>query len=157
MADAKDALSVPCPVPECMAAIGERCRNTERITEPPRLMPHAQRVELAAAMPEVERANPDVACPHPDFRVWATVVRLGDETGGTGPAEGFACELRVNCSACDEPFRWIGDYPVGLQPNRPTLDAKGYVMRAPIAPGSSDPDFGLGLGGFIVREGGPDG
>ena len=95
-------------------------------------------------------ADPDRPCEHPDFSAWVEVARITEVEGG--PVKGFAAEIRVRCVACDEPFRWIGNYEVGSVANRPTVSPDGYELRAPIAPGSSDEDYGLGLGGFIVRS-----
>ena len=94
-------------------------------------------------------ADPDRPCPHPDFVVLAEVARLtASDTDDT--VIGFSASLRVHCSVCDEPFRWIGAAP-GLLPDRPCASIDESELRAPIRPASSDPDFGLGLSGFTVR------
>lgn len=91
----------------------------------------------------------DRPCEHQDFHATVEVARITKTENG--PVEGFMAEIRVRCANCDEAFRWIGPYQVGSVSNRPAVSADGYELRAPIAPGSSDEDFGLGLGGFIVR------
>lgn len=101
-----------------------------------------------------EIADPDRPCEHNDFHATVEVARITKTDGG--PVEGFKAEIRVRCANCDEAFRWIGDYPVGDVPDRATVSVDGYELRAPIRPGSSDDDFGLGLGGFIARVSEPD-
>jgi hypothetical protein len=103
-------------------------------------------------------ADPDRPCPHPDFSAWVEVARI---TKGVteaeiaaaegGPVNGFMAEMHLRCAACDEQFRWIGQFPVGSLPDGPAVSPDGYELRVPVAPGSSDEDFGMGLGGFIVR------
>ena len=90
----------------------------------------------------------DRPCEHLNFDASVGVIRLTDT-----PQTGFVAEIRVRCALCHEPFRWIGGYPVGVLLSGPAaVSPDGYELRAPLAPGLSDPDYGLGLGGFIVRQ-----
>jgi len=95
----------------------------------------------------VSNADPDKPCPHEDFEVWAEVGRLTDGEGG--PVDAYSASLKVNCTQCGEPFRWIG-LQAGLKPDRPMVSVDETELRAPIRPASSDPDFGLGIPGFAV-------
>lgn len=83
----------------------------------------------------------------------AEVNRLAVTEGG--PIEAYSADIRVHCSGCGEPFRWIG-VPAGLRPDRPCCSVDETELRAPLRPASADPDFGLGIPGFAVRwhEGG---
>jgi hypothetical protein len=78
--------------------------------------------------------DPDRACPHENFACVVEVNRLCATEGG--PVDAYSADIRVRCADCDEPFRWIGP-AAGLSPLRPA---------------SSDPDFGLGIPGFAIRQ-----
>jgi len=93
-------------------------------------------------------ADPDRPCPHEDFTADVEVNRLLAREGDTVPGA-FTADIRVSCSACGEPFRWIG-VQAGLKPDRPMCSPDETVLRAPLRPASSDPDFGLGIPGFAV-------
>lgn len=93
-------------------------------------------------------ADPDRACPHENFDVFAAVNRLTATDGG--PVEAYFADIKIECRDCHEPFRFIGA-PAGLQPGRPSVSVDETELRAPIRPASSDPDFGLGIPGFAVR------
>lgn len=112
------------------------------------------------------KADPDRACPHENFNACVTVNRLtaGEHenfnvgvavnllTGGKdGPVAGYMADIRVQCKDCGEPFRWIGT-PAGLSPRQPMVSVDETELRAPLRPASSDPDFGLGLPGFAIRQ-----
>lgn len=100
------------------------------------------------------RADPDLACPHEHFEAVVAVARRTKTEGG--PVEGFTAGIRVQCTQCREPFRWIGA-PAGDMPSRPCVSVDETELRAPMRPASSDPDFGLGIPGFAIRyrQGGP--
>ena len=98
--------------------------------------------------PSGEQANPDRACPHEDFEAWVEVGRI--TSGEGGPVSAFMADIRVNCSQCKEPFRWVG-VPAGLKPDRPMVSVDETELHAPLRPASSDPDFGLGIPGFAIR------
>jgi hypothetical protein len=95
----------------------------------------------------------DRPCPHEDFDVNVEVNRLADHDGG--PITGYSADIRVQCAACGEPFRWIG-VPAGLSPRGPMCSIDETKLRAPLRPASADPDFGLGLPGFAVHQVLPD-
>lgn len=95
-------------------------------------------------------ADPDRACPHENFDVWAEMNRITatDEPGA--PVAAFMADIKVSCTDCNEPFRWIG-VPAGLMRDRPSCSVDETELHAPVRPASSDPDFGLGIPGFAVR------
>lgn len=76
------------------------------------------------------------------------VGRITD--GESGPVTAYMADIRVNCSACGEAFRWVG-VPAGLKHDRPMVSVDETELHAPLRPASSDPDFGLGIPGFAVR------
>lgn len=100
-------------------------------------------------------ANPDRACPHPDFIAFVEVNRL-TASDDDPTVVGYTADIRVTCSGCGEPFRWTG-IPAGMSPARPTCSVDEKTLHAPLRPASADPDFGLGLPGFSItyREGDP--
>lgn len=92
--------------------------------------------------------NPDRPCEHPDFVATVEVIRRTETEDG--PVIGFTTSVRVNCAACDEPFRWIG-VQAGDMPDQPMCSVDEKELRAPIRPATGDDDFGLGIPGFAVR------
>jgi hypothetical protein len=94
-------------------------------------------------------ADPDRACPHEHFAVHADVNRLTSVEDG--PATAYMLDIRVHCEDCGEPFRWIG-VPAGLMPGRPAVNVDETELHAPMRPASADPDFGLGIPGFAIRQ-----
>jgi hypothetical protein len=115
-----------------------------------RIRAYEEQVTGIAANP----ADPDRACEHEEFAVFASVGRITDGDGG--PVAGFTAEVRVSCDRCREPFRWVGA-PAGLSPRQPMVSVDELELRAPIRPASSDPDFGLGIPGFAIRMASPGG
>jgi hypothetical protein len=98
-------------------------------------------------------ADPDRACLHPDFALFADVGRIvaeGQPENDETPAIAFRASIRVDCAVCGEKFRWIG-VEAGDMPSRPMVGIDEFELRAPIRPASADPDFGLGMPGFAVR------
>lgn len=93
--------------------------------------------------------NPDRACPHENFDVRVVVNRITDTDGG--PVTAYSADVKVNCDDCGEPFRWIGP-PAGLSPRDPMVSVDGTELHAPLRPASADPDFGLGIPGFAIRQ-----
>ena len=93
-------------------------------------------------------ADPDKPCPHEDFNASVEVNRLTGREGDVMP-DAYSAEVKVWCVACGEPFRWIG-VQAGSKPDRPMCSVDETVLRAPLRPASSDPDFGLGIPGFAV-------
>lgn len=94
------------------------------------------------------RADPDQPCPHEDFSATVGVNPLASQPGG--PVTAYMADVRVSCSQCGEPFRWIG-VPAGMSGGRPMVSVDETELHAPIRPASSDPDFGLGIPGFAIR------
>lgn len=92
-------------------------------------------------------ADPDRPCPHEDFTADVEIVRRTRDEGG--PVEAYTASIRVECSLCHEPFRWIG-VQAGDRPDRPMCSVDERELRAPLRPASSDPDFGLGIPGFAI-------
>lgn len=95
-------------------------------------------------------ANPDRACDHPDFEAFVDVNRTGTGDTADGSPAAFMADIRVNCAACGEKFRWTGA-PAGLSFDRPTVSVDETELHAPLRPASADPDFGMGLPGFAIR------
>lgn len=91
----------------------------------------------------------DRACPHEDFVANVAVNRLCSVEAG--PVDAYSADVTVRCADCDEPFRWIG-VPAGLMPSRPMVSVDETELRAPLRPASSDPDFGMGIPGFAIRQ-----
>ena len=91
----------------------------------------------------------DRPCPHERFEAVVVVNRIAPEGGSL---TGLMADVRVWCSDCGEVFRWTGCQP-GLSFAAPMVSIDGTALRAPLRPASSDPDFGLGLPGFSVRDG----
>lgn len=98
-------------------------------------------------------SNPDRACPHPQFEAVVTVNRIGPDENGI--PQGYIAEITVNCApppaGCGEPFRFTGA-PAGVSFNHPTVTVDEKTLNAPLRPASSDPDFGMGLPGFAIRQ-----
>ena len=67
-----------------------------------------------------------MACEHPDFIANVAVNRF-PETGR------FSADVKVECSACHEPFRFLG-VPGGLSWEVPRVSIDGCELRAPIEP-----------------------
>lgn len=65
-------------------------------------------------------------CEHKVFGAYVAVNRLLD----TGR---FAADIRIECSECHEPFRFLG-LGAGLSPYEPTVSIDGLELRAPIEP-----------------------
>lgn len=93
--------------------------------------------------------DPDRACPHENFDAYVAVNRLCSTEGG--PIDAYTADITVHCSDCGEPFRWIG-VPAGLMPTQPMCSVNETELHAPLRPASADPDFGLGIPGFAIRQ-----
>ncbi len=65
-------------------------------------------------------------CTHQQFRADVDVNRFED-TGA------FMADIRVQCIACGEPFRFLG-VDAGLRWDRPTCSIDGRELHAPIEP-----------------------
>lgn len=84
-------------------------------------------------------------CEHPDFAARVDVNRLVDTCA-------FSADVRIECAACHEPFRFVGAFPVGLLPDQPATSVDGTELRVPIIPVSGGP---IGSMGFRIRTGQP--
>ncbi|WP_320784185.1 hypothetical protein [Streptomyces sp. CRN 30] len=106
-------------------------------------------IDLDTIQPRSGHADPDTPCPHEDFDAYVAVNRI-TASDSDPTVTGYAADIKVNCRACDEPFRWTG-VPAGVSPAHPTCSVDETELCAPLRPASADPDFGLGLPGFAVR------
>lgn len=88
-----------------------------------------------------------MSCAHEDFEANVDVQRLTDVEGG--PVTSFYVEVKIRCTACQEPFCFRGA-PHGLSPLRPTISFDGTELTAPIHP-MSDPTIGIGTLGYSVK------
>ena len=92
------------------------------------------------------------ACKHPDFEAACDINRIGEDDPDNprlGFPRAYSIDIRVKCSACDEPFAGKG-LPPGLSPKHPTGSIDGTEMRIPLRPLSAPADFGDHLPGFSV-------
>ncbi|MGI5247797.1 hypothetical protein [Dactylosporangium sp. CA-139066] len=94
-------------------------------------------------------ADPDRPCPHETFAADVAVGRIGTEETPDGMPHAYMADIRVSCSACGEPFRWLG-VPAGLSFAHPMVSVDEAKLHAPLRPASADPDFGLGIPGFAI-------
>ncbi|MGH9121973.1 MAG: hypothetical protein ACRDYC_08505, partial [Acidimicrobiales bacterium] len=93
--------------------------------------------------------NLDRPCEHEDFLAEVEVERVTKVDDG--PVIGYCAHIHVWCAVCDERFRWVG-VPGGLSPAQPMCSPDETELRAPIRPATSDPDFGMGIPGFAIRQ-----
>ena len=94
-------------------------------------------------------ANPDRACVHEDFHADFNVGRI--EPDETGMPKAFIAEIGIHCNQCGEPFRFTG-CQAGLSFAHPMVDVAETTLNAPIRPASADPDYGMGLPGYAIRQ-----
>jgi hypothetical protein len=99
--------------------------------------------------------NPDRPCPHEQFAANVSVNRIEPDPGAGDMPKAFVADVTVTCApppdGCGEPFRFTG-LGAGLSYAHPMVSVDETELRAPIRPASADPDFGLGLPGFAVRQ-----
>lgn len=102
---------------------------------------------------QTAQADPDRACLHENFDVFAAVLRL-TASDDDPTVIAYTAEIKIECANCQERFRFIG-VQAGDMPSRPMCSPDEFELRAPIRPASADSDFGLGIPGFAVtfREG----
>lgn len=93
----------------------------------------------------------DQPCPHLKFEASVAVNRIGEAETADGLPRAYVADITVRCADCDEPFRWVG-VPAGLSFAHPMVSVDEAELRAPLRPASSDPDFGLGIPGFAIRQ-----
>jgi hypothetical protein len=70
-------------------------------------------------------------CKHENFQCEARIGRLSHEEGG--PITGYTAEIRVKCTECGLPFRFIG-LAAGSHYASPTVSIDGEELHAPIEP-----------------------
>ena len=97
-------------------------------------------------MAEVDQDRP---CPHLAFAATVNVNRIGTEETADGSPRAYVAEVSVKCEDCGELFRWSG-CRAGLSYDHPMVSPDETELRAPLRPGSADPDFGMGLPGFSI-------
>ena len=95
---------------------------------------------------------PENPCPHLDFIGDMDVTRLQDSEGEDGVTIAYTVSITVKCSECDEPFVWMGHYPIGDLPGDPAISVDRRELRAPIRPASAPENYGLGRAGFYLRD-----
>jgi hypothetical protein len=76
--------------------------------------------------PPTEPTTDPKDCTHPDFYANVGVARLEDSGK-------FLAEVRVKCSACGMPFRFLG-VPAGVAFYEPRTSIDDLELRAPIEP-----------------------
>jgi hypothetical protein len=94
-------------------------------------------------------ADPDRACPHDDIAATVEISRL-QRADDDPTIVAYLADLRVECVACGEPFRFSG-VAAGLSYTEPRVSVDGRELHAPMRPASADDDFGLGLPSFRVN------
>jgi hypothetical protein len=87
-------------------------------------------------------SNP--GCTHPDFAAEVDVNRLAD-------VGAFSADVRIRCSACSEPFVFVGSLLSGLSPTEPRVNMDGTELRIPIQPRSWGRTGLIGYAGFDVK------
>jgi hypothetical protein len=94
---------------------------------------------MAWALPGPPLAELDrgeaVTCKHEQFAADVRVGRLTD--GDDGPVTGYCAEVRVKCTQCDLPFRFIG-LPAGNHYAEPRVSIDGTELRAPLEPAAHE-------------------
>jgi len=95
--------------------------------------------------------DPDRPCRHEDFVAQVEVNRLLSDDEDDEP-RGFAATVRIWCKLCEESFTFMGVPTVGLLADELTISPDATELRIPVRPRSAEPDFGLGLPGFSVRQ-----
>lgn len=71
-------------------------------------------------------ANDPKDCPHEQFAAVVAVGRILD-------VGKFVADIRVHCTDCGEPFRFVG-VPAGLTFDAPRVSIDGLELHAPIEP-----------------------
>lgn len=95
---------------------------------------------------------PENPCPHLDFTVDVDVTRLQDVEGEDGVTIAFTASITVSCTTCDEPFVWMGPFPIGDLAGEPAVSPDGLELHAPIRPASAPKTYGLDRPGFYLRD-----
>jgi hypothetical protein len=71
-------------------------------------------------------------CEHPSFESLNLVHRILSEAVPPEPIR-FHVDIHVRCAVCGVRFEFIGP-PMGFYPDRPTVSADRFELRAPIEP-----------------------
>jgi hypothetical protein len=95
--------------------------------------------------------DPDRPCPHLNFEANVAVNRIGTGETPDGMPRAYMADITVACADCGEPFRWSG-VRAGLSFGHPMCSVDERELHAPLRPASADPDFGMGLPGFSIRQ-----
>ena len=74
-------------------------------------------------------------CPHLNLAVEAHVTRLQENLDPESKIAGYAVDLTIKCTDCNEPFCWLG-LPVGCSAVQPKVSFDRLELRAPITPSS---------------------
>ena len=88
-------------------------------------------------------ANPDRACDHPDFEAYVDINRVGTGDTPDGSPAAFVADIRVNCAACGEKFRWTG-VRAGLSYAHPMVSVDETELHAKMATHDQGDFDGLG-------------
>lgn len=70
-------------------------------------------------------------CEHMNFLSKARIGRLTEHEGG--PVTGYTAEIRIECSDCGLPFRFLG-MAAGSHYAEPRVSADALELRAPLEP-----------------------
>lgn len=76
-----------------------------------------------------KRNSFDPKCEHKNFKALTMVHRLEE----AGRVRDFQAEIRINCSDCGMPFKFLG-HEIGISMSMPTVQPGGMLLRAPIVP-----------------------
>lgn len=71
------------------------------------------------------------ACQHLDFDAHVNVTRITKVEGG--PVERYQADVRIHCTACKTPFRFLG-LPAGLDLLGAAVSVDGEEARLSLAP-----------------------
>lgn len=105
---------------------------------------------------DANAVNPDQPCRHLEFVADVAINRIGEQDpGANGHPRAYVAEVTVACApapqGCGDRFRFSG-VSAGLSFAHPTVSIDEFTLNAPMRPASADPDFGMGLPGFAIRQ-----
>ena len=90
-------------------------------------------------------------CKHENFLADVQVNRLPETEGG--PVKRYCADVRIKCTDCDLPFRFIG-LPAGLDLNGAATSIDATEARLAIAPKGEVVSGMEGVRGFSIRTSG---
>lgn len=91
-----------------------------------------------------------MTCAHENFAVEADVNRLSTEDGG--PITRYELDVRVKCTDCGKPFRFLG-LPMGLDLSGAAVSVDGKEARLAIYPaGEHHPSDADAPPGFRILQ-----